>query len=420
MSVRRGKKLAFAFAALAIAAAVAAAGCGGGKGGPSGSLKRSGGGTSGGSSGGTAGGTSGGSAGPVNGRPANPVVYALVTTDNSTRTALPESISGAIYDAAANLVQLPVNFSTGGTGHRIFTDSGFAASGDKRFLFAGHNASGTVESFVLRTDGSLAPAARGTLSINAAPQCIVSHPTLPRIYVSQYERGSGTADKVRVIDYDPATGALSLAATVSVAPSVRGIAVDPLGRFFVTTHMTSSATGVALYFLDTAGNVVLPAAAEVRLAGASRPDGAVFDRTGQYLYVRDLDMGIYGFSVSLSGLFALNGGAPWSQGGFMIGHLASPTDDHLYVLTAFASEIHVWTIQSGGTLAQAPKIALNDNCQHMEIAPSGRFLFVSSRSAPRIHSFTFDAQAQSFLKNPASPFGIVNPAGVTGPLVAVE
>jgi len=370
--------------------------------------------------GGSAGGArilGGGSTGPSTGLgpPADPMLYVLMTPDNPTGTPAPESISAARIDAAGALVPLPSPIATHGTGDQNRSHSGFAVSADRRFLFVGHNLSDAVEAFASRTDGTLV-AVSPTAGVLGASYIGV-HPTRPVIYVTRYKASPPTS-MVDVMMYSQ-SGALAPLQALSVAESVRGIALDPTGRYLAMAHMFGAGTGVAIYLLDPSGTPAPGALQSVPLSGG-RPAAVTYDRTGTRLYVRDLDRGIYAFSVGAQGtITALNNGTPYPVGGFPSDFVAHPTIDMLYVLTAFTSEIKPFRIEPSGTLSAEPPVALNDNCQHMAIARTGRALFLTSRAQSRVHAFTIQATG-TLTPVVGSPFSFTNPAGGTGAIVVSE
>lgn len=381
------------------------AGCGGGGGGSSGRLAGFGGGTSG---GGASGGSTGGSQGPAVGAPQLPTVYALLTTDNAARTPMPQSVAAASVGSGALLTPLTPFVPTAGMAHQIFASCGLAVSPDRRFVFVGHNSTNAVESFRTRIDGTLEP----TGSVVSAGQAtsIAVHPTLPLIYVSHTIAGA-TPSSVDVIRYDPTSGALAPVASVPVADSLRGIAVDPAGASLVTVHMFGTGRGLALYLLDTGGNILTPALQTISI-GSGRPADAKFDRTGRRVYVRDLDAGIRAYAVGATGMLQpLNGGTPYplAPGAFFSDLVTHPTRDYLYALSAFSSKIFAYSIQSSGLLTALPAFTLNDDCQHLAISNAGDFLFATSRQTSHIRAFTIDPFNGYIVANVMSPFAITAP-----------
>jgi 6-phosphogluconolactonase (cycloisomerase 2 family) len=367
------------------------------------------------SSAGSGGGPTGpsGPTGPVIGAPAARVVYTLVTSDNRTATPTAEVLVGETISAGAALAPIAATATTRGTGGQWSASSGLAASPDKTVIFAGHNLDQTVESFLTKTDGTLVAAPGAPLAAGQATSIAV-HPTLAVIYVSSTSP-SAAASTVSVFTWNRTTGALSAGTPLTTADSLRGIAVDPGGRFLVTTHMFGAGTGVALYALDAQGAPL--SSPIVSVAQASRPASAAFDRTGAFLYVRNLDDGIYAYSVSLSGLTALNGGTAYAVGGFCSDLAVSGSIDYLYALLPFTGEIHAFHIGAAGDLTAGAVTALNDDCEHMSLGRHGNDLFVTSRAKSQIRAFAVDASTGGLTENAASPYAVSNPAGVTGAIV---
>jgi 6-phosphogluconolactonase (cycloisomerase 2 family) len=390
--------------------ALAALGIGCGSGGSGGSSRLRGGGSG-----------SGGSTGATSYGPTASVVYTAVTADNSTRTPLAQTLAGAEIGGGAALALLPTSASTAGTAHQIIAGTGIAVSPDRRLLFVGDNATNQLEAFLTQADGSLAAGTGGPVAAGQATS-IATHPSLPIIYVAATSAGSA-ASQVAIFGYDSATGALSPESPLPVAEALRDIAVDPSGRFLVTTHMFATsggpAEGVALYFLDSTG---LPVASLVQRARvAHRPASAVFDRTSTRLYVRSLDDGIYAFAVNQStgALTPINTTA-YPVGGFFSDLVASPFADVLFGLTAFTSEIRPFRIDpQTGALTALPAVALSDDCQHLAIGRRTAVLFATSRSQSRIHSFSYDAGG-ALTAAPGSPLPVPSSTGTTGAIAAVD
>src|SRR5262249_46051332 len=203
----------------------------------------------------------------------------------------------------------------------------------------------------------------------------------------------GVANKVDVAAWNPQTGALASRGFLQVADEVRGIAVDPTGRFLVTAHMFGAGIGIAVYAIDPQGQLLATPLAIDALPSTGRPAAPAFDRTGNFLYVRDLDQGIYAYRLAPTGAVSrLNGGSARTVSGSpsYVDLGTSRTVDQLYVLTAFTSTLTSFAIDAQGLLAQKATLALGDDCQHLALARTSGRVFCSSRAASRIHSVGVD------------------------------
>lgn len=359
--------------------------------------------------------------GPQVGAPTSPMVYTLCSADGGTPSPAPfEEIVGATISSGPALAALAQPVTTTGKGDQNSTESGFAVSPDKKFIFVGHNTSNQVECFQTKTDGTLVAAAGAPVTANQAGWIAVN-PVLNVIYVTDTTPG-GAASKVDIFGYDGTTGQLAIETPLAVADSVRGIAVDPLGRFLVTVHMFGAGTGVSIYALDARG---MPQTTPTQswAITAGRPKAATFDRTGTRLYVRNIDTGIYAYGVNAQGMLSpLNGGNAYPIGSYVAGLVASPSLDLLYVLEIFNSSgpvIHPFKVDAAGTLTALPTLPLGpgDDVQHFAIGRSGNYLFATSRSASHVRCFSIAPATGALTENTGATLAVTNPAGKTGEIV---
>jgi DNA-binding beta-propeller fold protein YncE len=291
------------------------------------------------------------------------------------------------------------------------TDVAAAASPDGKLVFVGHNSSDTVEAFLVNNDGSVVTPGSTVTSRLAS---IAPHPTLPIIYSS--DLGSVITPPYREChlkrsSYNNVTGALTFVASVVVADECRGMAVSPDGQYVVTTHILGR---IQIHTLDSNGAIISSASHPI---SGGRPVDVVFDPTGSYFYVADLDQGIFAFSFNSGTPTVL--ASPYAVG---FTHDSAMSPENLLVVTTlgqapFTTDIRRFQVGAGGLLTSLPVVTILNNCQNSAITKDGRTLLLTCRDVSQIRSYQIDPVTFALTEAAGSPYAVADGPRITSNLV---
>jgi 6-phosphogluconolactonase len=251
---------------------------------------------------------------------------------------------------------------------------------------------GTISSFGL-DPRSGALTARATLAAGTSPSYLAFSPDEKFLYA--IDENGGDVSSVIAYSIDPTDGHLTL---INVAPTggqgAPHLAVHPSGDWIVATHYGSGEISV-LPIRDDGG------VAEPRLIDKG-PDGActnahqaVFDRTGDYLFVPCLGSDYliqYKFDAG-----QLSYNDPASVTTPSPRHLAfDPAETFAYVISEYDSTLTWFAYDAAtGTLSNPHVIdsyqTLAGSSAHVVVHPSGEWLYASNRGENSLGLFSIDA-----------------------------
>lgn len=245
----------------------------------------------------------------------------------------------------------PFPVGDGANGGAVVTSSG-------RFLYVGHRVSGAPGRITAwAIDGSGALKAAGSYPVDRDVRSLVLAPDGRFLYATQSIAGRDAVSAFRI---DAATGALTAAGPPVL--SLRGLAIDPTGRFAFVLRQGESASDdhhVMAYPIDQAtGALAAASVAEAPLPTGQRGESLGVTRSGRLLYV-------------LLARRQVHHGDPRSGYFSWIGDVAVFAIDPATGALAPASEPPVTV----GAASYARTFTL---------APSGRFLFVADEETPPI------------------------------------
>lgn len=323
------------------------------------------------------------------GPPAGPILYALVSPDLDGSGGA-EQLAGFGFDAGGSLVSIPGSpFATNGGGDANAGPSGIVATPDRRYLIVAHNASRKIESFSTGAQGELRSVSVATLA--GDPFNLVIHPNGTIIYASL-----ATSARVAAVAVDRTSGLLKEipGSPFDVGTDLRDVAVDPSGHFLVTGHITGAFRGLRLHALDAQGAILGPIQSIPLPGRAGR--SISYDRNGQFLFMQDVDLGIYVYRVEPGpGTLSLTA-PPTSVGGFSASMVIHPQQNFAYVGRGLLPEVRAFAYDNAGRLTAAPGSPFampTDRYQSMAITRNGDRLYLAERLKNVVIGFNVNASS---------------------------
>ena len=308
-------------------------------------------------------------------------LYALLVQDYTGPTAI------AAYEvdpATAGLTPLAGSpWTITGDASQADGPSALALDPLGRFLYAGGNKSNFIEAYQIDPSSGMLSAVPGTpFPLNGYPYDVEVHPSGDFLYVLN------EWDEVDAFSIDPTTGALQTinGSPFPLGPACFDIGIHPDGGELLSAHFYSDVevdaidpVSGAMTFLES-----------VWLDNAGRPETLVMDPLGEYVYVRDVDMGVYVLERNMfSGDWQQNIASPfWAE--FNDGLAVHPSGLWLYV-PEDPDELAIWEVGPG---ILWPAVGSPTLCGvspgDVAIAPDGSTLFVAGDEDDDLYRYTVD------------------------------
>jgi 6-phosphogluconolactonase (cycloisomerase 2 family) len=153
-----------------------------------------------------------------------------------------------------------------------------APSGDFVYFAVGHNGQ-TGSLRVDRTSGGMTLASYWNGMAKTANQIVV-HPggRFGYVAIGEYEEATG---HVVVLSLDPVTGEMTRASAVDITGIVRGVAVDPTGKYLYAIESKNKL--IYAYSINAASGALTRIGSTI--ATGTSPEGVTVDRGGKFVYV---------------------------------------------------------------------------------------------------------------------------------------
>jgi 6-phosphogluconolactonase len=238
---------------------------------------------------------------------------------------------------------------------------------------------------------------RGRVNGGTSPSYLAFAPDKRTLYA--VNEASGAGSQVIAFAIDPATGALSeINRQATGGEGAPHLAVHPSGNWVAVAHYGSGHTSI----LPVRADGGVQAASDVK-RGPSDDCGkahqAVFDSTGQYLFVPCLESNYVLQHTFANGTLGFNDPPTVAVTGGPR-HLAlDPAEQHAYVLSELASTITSFVYDAAtGRLTSPQVIDSHEDAAgasaHIAVHPSGRWLYASNRGEDSLGLFAIDAQGR--------------------------
>jgi 6-phosphogluconolactonase (cycloisomerase 2 family) len=237
--------------------------------------------------------------------------------------------------------------------------------------------------------GALTESAAGSpVAVGMQPIGICMHPTQQYLYV--VERNSNS---VAGFSIDAATGALMALPGSSYATSGAqpwDCEVHPNGNFLYVVNF-GGANDVSLYSIDPATGV--PTAGAAQASGGNSSQSLLFSQDGSVLfasYTNSADVTSNTVNPTTGALAAV-GGSPFAAGAFNRQLALTPDESFLYVPSRNDSNFRIYS-NAAGVLTQtgASPFAGVGQVQGAVVSPDGNFLYTGQQTANNIVGHSLD------------------------------
>jgi 6-phosphogluconolactonase len=229
------------------------------------------------------------------------------------------------------------------------------------------------------------------IEVGGAPGALVVDPAKKHLYAAI--RSTGGVATLRI----DATGGLTLAGTTKVVDNPVYLATDKAGRFLLTAYY--GAGKAAIYPIEPKGTIGGQATQVVTTD--KNPHSIMADPSGRFVFVPNTGADkILQFKFDAQkGQLAPNdppfvATEPGSGPRHFYFH---PTQKHVYAVNEKNSTVTAFKLQPSGTLEAFQTIPTlpqdfqgNNTCAHIEITPSGKFLYASNRGHDSIACYAID------------------------------
>jgi 6-phosphogluconolactonase len=240
--------------------------------------------------------------------------------------------------------------------------------------------------------GALTPS--GEVNVGGAPGALAVDAKQKFLYAA-----IRSAKSVMTLAIDPTTGGLSSLGTAPVAENPVYLMVDRSGRYLLTSYY--GAAKAAIYPIEKSGAVNSAATSIVETD--KNPHSIMVDRSNRFVFVPNTGADKvlqYRFNAD-RGTLTPNEPAEFATGvGTGPRHFYfHPTSNYVYFVNEKGSSVTATTLdRSAGTLAMIETTSTlpdgyagKNTCAHIEVHPSGKFLYGSNRGHDSIACYSIDA-----------------------------
>jgi 6-phosphogluconolactonase (cycloisomerase 2 family) len=289
-----------------------------------------------------------------------------------------------ITAGTGNLFNYPVQPTAGNQPHAV------AVTPNNRFMFVGDQ-DGTVEAFVVNYDGTLTPVGP-PFANSGSVRGIAVDPGGRFLYTSDNSGGT-----LRVFSINQTTGQLTGLPAFTVAlgagAAPRGIAVDNAGHLYAALA-GAAFNSVAQYSINSATGALSLIAAPV--AAGTTPERIAVTPNGLHLYVTNyFGMSISAYTVnSATGALTANGAAVSTGSPSRPLGVAVHNNGQFLVVTLNAlgitNNVNVYSIAGNGLLTLLSSTPAGVEASGVALDPSGNYLYVANFGSNNITKFNFN------------------------------
>jgi 6-phosphogluconolactonase (cycloisomerase 2 family) len=317
-----------------------------------------------------------------------------------------------ITSGTGNLFNYPIQPVAGNQPHAV------AVTPNNRFMFVGEQ-DGTVEAFVVNYDGTLTPVGP-PFANSGSVRGVAVDPSGRFLYTSD-----NAGSTLRVFSINQTTGQLTALPAFTVALGVgaapRGVTTDNAGHLYVALA-GAAFNSVAQYNINSATGALSLIAAPV--AAGATPERIAVTPNGQHLYVTNY----FGLSISVysvnSGTGALTAnGAAVSTGSPSRPFGVTVHDNGQFLIVSLnalgiTNNVNVYSIAGNGLLTLVSSTAAGAEASGVALDPSGNYLYVANFGSNNITKFNFNpgtgalSGATNFASGIGPQFLLARPAPV--------
>jgi 6-phosphogluconolactonase (cycloisomerase 2 family) len=260
-----------------------------------------------------------------------------------------------------------------------------AVSPNNQFMYVG-SADGTIDAFKVNYDGTLV--AIGAPFANAGGvRGIAIEPTGKFLYASD-----NTGARIFTFSINQTTGALTNLGSIATPGGAqpRGMAVDNANHLYVAFAALDQ---VGQYLINSTTGALSPIAAPI--AASTTPDRVVITPNGQFVYVSNqFGNSISGYTIGGGGALSANGSASTGTSSRPLGVAINQSGTLLVAALSGATistYVLVFSIAGNGVLSQVATGATTGssgvNATGVTLDPTGQYLYVSNAGNATITKF---------------------------------
>jgi 6-phosphogluconolactonase (cycloisomerase 2 family) len=260
-----------------------------------------------------------------------------------------------------------------------------AVTPNNKFMYTG-SADGNIDAYSVNTDGTLV--ILGAPFANAGSvRGLAIDPAGKFLFASDYNNA-----RIYTFSINQSTGRLTLVTFTGVGTQPRGLATDSGGHLYAAL---SGANSVGQYNIDSSTGALSSIASPI--AAGTTPDRVVVTPNGQNVYVSNFGADtISGYSIGGGGALSLVGNT--TVGTLPLGLAVHQNGQFLIItLNGFGTtdNVLVYRINAGGSLTSvATGSSLGSTgaaATGVTIDPTGQYLYVANGAANSISKFNFNS-----------------------------
>lgn len=298
-------------------------------------------------------------------------------------------------DDSGVLTELQGVAATSGTTNSIaIVRGGTPVMATPRYAYVTNQFNGTVSTYTINTNGTLAPHAVPPVAAGAHPKSVAVHPSGKLAYAANFTSNNISQYSVRADgSLAPLSSILGPIPTVAAGNGPSRIKVNPFGNFVYVLNETDSA--ISWYSVSdnplTYGNLALAGTqATVPAGGVLPPRDMIFDLSGRYAYVlTDFNLILYRLANTGSMIEIPVAGSPLRTGmGQLVSAAQHPNMNFVYVVGATSRNVAQLIVGEDGYLQEfGMRQSTGPGPASIAVHPSGKAAYVANSGESTVSQY---------------------------------